>query len=76
MKYSGSFLTFSCRRGSFDCSFLSSLEEWLDKVVLVWIRAANINTLSRKKLLDNLYRTYTKERIDQLFNIIIEWPDS
>ena len=48
----------------------------MDKVVLVWIRAANINTLSRKKLLDNLYRTYTKERIDQLFNIIIEWPDS
>ena len=45
-------------------------------MVLVWIRAANINTVSRKKLLDNLYHTYTKERIEQLFNIIIEWPDS
>ena len=45
-------------------------------MVLVWVRAANINTVSRRKLLDNLYHTYTKERIEQLFNIIIEWPDS
>ena len=55
---------------------MSSLEEWLDRVVRVWVRAANINTVSRRKLLDNLYHTYTKERIEQLFNIIIEWPDS
>jgi len=63
-------------KGSFDCSFLNSLEEWLDRVVLGWMRAANITNLSRKKLLDNLYQTYTKERIEQMFNIIIEWPDS
>ena len=27
-------------------------------------------------MLENLYQTYTKERIEQMFNIIIEWPDS
>merc|ERR1719300_629644 len=63
-------------KGSFDCSFLNSLEDWLDRVVVGWMRAANITNLSRKKLLDNLYQTYTKERIEQMFNIIIEWPDS
>ena len=25
---------------------------------------------------DHLYTTYTRARIEQLFNIIIEWPDS
>ena len=43
---------------------------------MVWLRSANISSLGRKKLLENLYHTYTKERIEQLFNIIIEWPDS
>ena len=32
--------------------------------------------ISRKKLLKHLYNTYTKASIEQLFNIIIEFPDS
>ena len=32
--------------------------------------------LNRQQLLQHLYRTYTKARIEQLFNIIIEFPDS
>ena len=30
----------------------------------------------RQKLLQYLYETYTKARIEQLFNIIIEFPES
>ena len=32
--------------------------------------------LSRRRLRNFLYETYTKARIDQLFNIIIEFPES
>ena len=63
-------------KGSFVCSFLSSLEDWLDRVVMVWVRAAKMTGVSRKRLLDNLYTSYTRARIEQLFNIMIEWPDS
>ena len=63
-------------KGSFDCSYLSSLEEWLDMVVLAWLKEALMRGISRKKLLKHIYNTYTKARIEQLFNIIIEFPDS
>ena len=63
-------------KGSFDCSYLSSLEEGLDMVVLVWLKEALMRGISRKKLLKHIYNTYTKARIEQLFNIIIEFPDS
>jgi len=63
-------------KGSFDCSYLASLEEWLDMVVLAWLKEAQMTGINRKKLLEHLYNTYTKARIEQLFNIIIEFPDS
>merc|ERR1719481_1597893 len=63
-------------KGSFDCSYLASLEEWLDMVVVAWVKEALMSGISRKKLLEHLYNTYTKARIEQLFNIIIEFPDS
>merc|ERR550539_1185117 len=58
-------------KGSFVCSFLSSLEDWLDRVVMVWVKAAKMTGVSRKRLLDNLYPSYTRARIEQLFNIMI-----
>jgi len=67
-------------RGSFDCSYIASLENWLDRVVVAWLRS---HPGQRQRALDKrdklrgvLYQTYTKARIEQLFNIIIEFPDS
>ena len=51
-------------KGSFDCSYLSSLEEWLDMVVLAWLKEALMRGISRKKLLKHIYNTYTKARIE------------
>ncbi|XP_046390821.1 anaphase-promoting complex subunit 2 [Ischnura elegans] len=81
----------SCK-GSFDLSHINSLQNWLKTVVMGWLSqiycevpdqnvSANINrqkTIEKfnHKLTHYLYETYTRTRIDQLFNIIIEYPDS
>jgi hypothetical protein len=52
------------------------LMEWLDIVVLAWLKDGLMRGISRKKLLEYLYNTYTKARIEQQFNIIIEFSDS
>lgn len=77
---------------SFDVSQLVPLENWLETVVLSWLtriysggssKSMSLNESVRatilkfkQKLSHYLYETYTKIRIDQLFNIIIEYPDS
>jgi len=68
-------------RGSFDCSHLSSLESWLDRTVVAWLATVpSIPALEvaemRGKLVRVLQETYTRTRIDQLFEIIIEFPES
>ncbi|XP_076672379.1 anaphase promoting complex subunit morula [Andrena cerasifolii] len=81
----------SCDK-TFDVSQLASLENWLETVVMSWlIRVysggfSKIVSLSdqtreaihkfKQKLSHFLYETYTKFRIEQLFDIIIEYPDS
>uniref|UniRef100_A0A0A9Y699 Anaphase-promoting complex subunit 2 n=1 Tax=Lygus hesperus TaxID=30085 RepID=A0A0A9Y699_LYGHE len=74
-------------KGSFDVSFIAPLEKWLDSVVVGWltrlyssgpecpVTQEKLNTFNRK-LHHLLYETYTRTRIDQLFTIIIEYPDS
>ncbi|XP_024081276.1 anaphase-promoting complex subunit 2 isoform X2 [Cimex lectularius] len=74
-------------KGSFDVSFIPSLESWLSTVVFGWLTRLyssgpdcpftkkSLNTF-KMKLNHLLYETYTKTRIEQLFNIIIEYPDS
>ncbi|XP_063910083.1 anaphase-promoting complex subunit 2 [Zophobas morio] len=73
-------------KDSFDTSHLESLEKWLQSVIISWLKkiyyydCANrserfINEFDQK-LISYLYNAYTKIRIDQLFNIIIEYPDS
>ncbi|XP_066260255.1 anaphase-promoting complex subunit 2 [Euwallacea similis] len=67
-------------------SFIVSLEKWLHSVVLVWLRKIYYFDKSipleesmltfEKKLVNYLYNCYTKIRIDQLFNIVIEYPES
>ncbi|KAG5876105.1 hypothetical protein JTB14_013685 [Gonioctena quinquepunctata] len=73
-------------KDSFDSSYISILEKWLQTVVLNWLRniycydssnaLAESMDIFEKKLVNFLYNSYTKIRIDQLFNIIIEYPDS
>ncbi|XP_021926586.1 anaphase-promoting complex subunit 2 isoform X2 [Zootermopsis nevadensis] len=74
----------SCK-GSFDTSYISSLESWLSTVVMGWLtHIYNVNAVStqssikkfHQKISHFLYETYTRTRIEQLFNIIIEYPDS
>ncbi|KAJ4430988.1 hypothetical protein ANN_19581, partial [Periplaneta americana] len=78
----------SCK-GSFDTSHISSLESWLNTVVMGWLNHVYIgNAVSpdaskhssikkyQQKISHFLYETYTRTRIEQLFNIIIEYPDS
>jgi anaphase-promoting complex subunit 2 len=74
----------SCK-GSFDTSYMSSLESWLSTVVMGWLthvyneNAASTRSSIKKfhqKISHFLYETYTRTRIEQLFNIIIEYPDS
>ncbi|XP_018567673.1 anaphase-promoting complex subunit 2 isoform X1 [Anoplophora glabripennis] len=70
----------------FDSSFISVLEKWLQTVVINWLRKIYCYDTSGsnkfavdmfdKKLVNYLYNSYTKIRIDQLFNIIIEYPES
>lgn len=77
---------------SFDVSQLIPLEHWLETVVLSWLTRIYSGGSSKsealtdeirdtiikfkRKLSHYLYETYTRIRIDQLFNIIIEYPDS
>ncbi|XP_054275023.1 anaphase-promoting complex subunit 2 isoform X2 [Macrosteles quadrilineatus] len=74
-------------KGSFDTSHITSLENWLDTVVMGWLTKIywssdaiqNVDASLakfRQKLKHLLYETYTRTRIEQLFNIIIEYPDS
>lgn len=81
----------SCDK-TFDVSQLISLENWLETVVMSWLIRiysggfSKITFLSdqtrtaidkfKQKLSHFLYETYTRFRIEQLFDIIIEYPDS
>ncbi|XP_058810288.1 anaphase-promoting complex subunit 2 [Phymastichus coffea] len=80
-----------CSR-SFDVSQLEPLENWLEGVVMNWLVRIYSGGSSRSLALDYkvrnavnsfkhklgyfLYETYTRVRIEQLFNIVIEYPDS
>lgn len=80
-----------CER-SFDTSQLKPLEHWLETVVVNWLTriysGGSSRTMSleprlrqavntfKQKLGHFLYETYTQARIEQLFNIVIEYPES
>ncbi|XP_076655702.1 anaphase promoting complex subunit morula [Halictus rubicundus] len=81
----------SCDK-TFDVSQLESLENWLETVVMSWLirvysggfskivslsdQTRNAINKFKQKLSHFLYETYTRFRIEQLFDIIIEYPDS
>merc|ERR1719312_2222349 len=58
-------------KGSFDCSYLASLEDWLDMVVVAWLKEALMSGISRKKLLEHLYNTYTKPALEDLRDCLV-----
>lgn len=78
--------------GSFDDCHISALEDWLNTTVMSWLTRIycagsskpppddkNIQIAINKfkqKLTYFLYHTYTLIRIDQLFNIIVDYPYS
>lgn len=76
----------------FQTSYIRVLEDWLQTTVMTWLTriyysdatmtAVDNKSLQtaiakfRQQLYSYMYLTYTKMRIDVLFNIIIEYPDS
>ncbi|XP_078038091.1 anaphase promoting complex subunit morula [Augochlora pura] len=81
----------SCDK-TFDVSQIESLENWLETIVMSWLirvysggfskiislsdQTQNAINKFKQKLSHFLYETYTRFRIEQLFDIIIEYPDS
>ncbi|GLV33864.1 morula [Carabus blaptoides fortunei] len=73
-------------KNSFDVSYMAVLEKWLNTVVMIWLnriycvdaddKLDDSMTKFQQKLTYFLNETYTRTRINQLFNIIIEYPDS
>jgi hypothetical protein len=52
-------------KGSYDSSYLAKLEEWLDMVVLAWLKEALMRGISRKKLLEHLCSCLTSSLSSQ-----------
>ncbi|KAL7299423.1 hypothetical protein TKK_0007666 [Trichogramma kaykai] len=83
---------FSVSCNSFNQSQIGNLEHWLDTVVMNWLvriytggsskmaglpdKFRNAISTFKQKLSYFLYETYTRVRIQQLFNIILIFPDS
>ncbi|XP_033643493.1 anaphase-promoting complex subunit 2-like isoform X2 [Asterias rubens] len=78
-------------KGEFETSFIATLEQWLSSKVVRWLnvvfsgedsqRTISCSTsqtmqLWRDRLQYLLYQTYANLRIQELFNIIVEFPDS
>ncbi|XP_029197808.2 anaphase-promoting complex subunit 2-like [Acropora millepora] len=78
-------------RGVFECSFLASLTHWIDTKLSGWLRliftckddnATDQTTTEvsldewKPKLHYFMYKSFADLRIDQLFDIIVEYPDS
>lgn len=77
---------------AFDRSQIEPLKNWLETVVVNWLtriysggssksmsldfKIQNAINTFKQKLCYFLYETYTRIRIDQLFNIVIDFPDS
>ncbi len=74
-------------RGSFTREHLDPLLDWLEGAVLVWLKLVfagergglendGVVDSFRQRLRHHLHDRYAKTRIDQLFNIIVEFSDS
>ncbi|XP_015795059.1 anaphase-promoting complex subunit 2-like [Tetranychus urticae] len=70
-----------CKK-SFEESFLKKLEVWIRNVIFKWRRLvfgdnqALITKASDERLMHFMHETYAQMRTSQMFDIIIEYPDS
>ncbi|KAI1305868.1 Anaphase-promoting complex subunit 2 [Halotydeus destructor] len=67
--------------GIFYSSFLDKLEKWVQNNVIEWLTVIykadeKFITESEDRLMHLMYEVYAQIRIDQLFEIIVEFPDS
>ena len=84
------YVSHTCNR-NFDTSLIVPLKDWLGTVVLSWLvriysgsseptiipqKTTDAIETFKQKLQHFMHETYTKVRIEQLFNIIIEYPAS
>ncbi|XP_071154099.1 anaphase-promoting complex subunit 2-like isoform X1 [Mytilus edulis] len=75
----------SCK-GNFETSYIDILETWLDTKVLGWLHLVYSGNRThiysdcidgfKGRLLHFLYESFANIQIEQLFNIIIEFPES
>ncbi|XP_046844208.1 anaphase-promoting complex subunit 2-like [Xenia sp. Carnegie-2017] len=76
-------------KGEFDLTFLPSLMKWLNDVVLNWMKRilpskgflsddldVSIVESWRPRLEYFVYKTYAELRIEELFGVIVDYPDS
>ncbi len=69
--------------GNFEVSCICNLKNWIDNTVIGWVRfvyeessvETNLSNLE-ERLTHFLYETYANCRMEQMFDIIIEFPDS
>ena len=69
-------------QGNFEVSCINSLKSWIEGTVIQWVNLIYDGTQDEsnndinERLIHFLYETYAQYRMDQLFDIIIEFPDS
>lgn len=68
---------------NYEESFIDSFENWLQKIIIGWIRLiyssqSNLEHLGdyKKQLMHFMYTNYAQCRIKRLFEIVIDFPDS
>lgn len=71
-------------KNNLEVSWLERLESWVEEIVIEWLKviygdtdqtsAGAVN--SRDRLIHFIYETYGQIRIEQMFDIIIEYPES
>lgn len=68
---------------NYEESFIDSFKDWLDKIIIGWIRLiyssqSNLEHLGdyKKQLMHFMYTNYAQCRIKRLFEIVIDFPDS
>lgn len=71
-------------KNNLEISWLERLESWVEEIVIEWLKVIYGDTdqisvvanNSKDRLTHFIYETYGQIRIEQMFDIIIEYPDS
>ena len=70
-------------KSNLEISWLERLESWVEEIVIEWLKViygdtdlTSVATDSKDRLTHFIYETYGQIRIEQMFDIIIEYPES